>query len=109
MNEEQETAPRPSGSILLPGIKWFGIGIGSLLILLCGMLMAGLLWLRTETGEKFLRELALSSLQENGITASFASFEGPLPGTLRVKELALADAQGTWFSLQEGIFHLYFR
>lgn len=107
MNEEQETSPRPSRSILLPGIKWFGIGVGSLLILLCGMLITGLLWLRTETGEKFLRELALSSLQENGITASFASFEGPLPGTLRVKELTLADTQGTWFSLQEGMFHLY--
>ncbi len=107
MNEEQEKSPRPSRPLFLRLLKGFGICIGSLLLLLCGILAAGLFWLRTETGENHLREFVLSSLQETGITASFSSFEGPLPGTLHVTGLTLADTQGVWFTLQEGTIRLY--
>ena len=106
MNEERQDPSRTSRHLFPRLAKGIGFGIGGLLLLLCIALAAGTLWLRTESGEARIRDLAVSALKDAGITASFATFEGPLPGTLHIAGMTLADSRGVWFSLSEGFVRL---
>lgn len=78
-----------------------------LLFVLCTLtaLGGGLLWLRTTSGETFLRTqtqpLLNAALAESGLTLELASLSGPLPQALSVRGLTLQDVHGPWLTVAE--------
>lgn len=77
-------------SVVRKMLKAAGFGAALLLLILAGLL----LWLRSDSGAKFVFEKAASALESSGFSLSASAFEGPLPQRLMIRDLELADAEG---------------
>ncbi len=79
-------------------LGWSLCGLLALLLLVAG---GSLLFLRTPLGERIVAEQAVSALRGAGIEASLGALEGPLPFTLRLRDVRLSDADGVWLDVSE--------
>ena len=77
----------------------------ALLLLLAVALGGGLLFLRSDTGLRWVEResaaLLASALQGSGLSVRFGGLKGPLPGEVGLSDLSLSDADGVWLSVPE--------
>ncbi|MDR2893224.1 MAG: translocation/assembly module TamB domain-containing protein [Deltaproteobacteria bacterium] len=72
------------------------------LLILLALLAAGvLIWLRTTQAEALIQRLITEQLASQGIFLRLDKFSGPLPGSLKVAGLELADSHGPWLRVKE--------
>jgi|GEM_PF-5851586 len=99
--ETSSTARVPSRGRIMTIVRRLALGIVCLLLVAVLAVAAGLVWLRTEAAEHFLKEQLVAGLRKAGITATLDELRGPLPGELSLRGLVLADADGEWLKLGE--------
>ena len=82
-------------------LRWTAKTLAGLL-LLCLLVVAGVLvWLRTPHAERYLVDIAVQALAQEGLTLSIGSVEGPLPTALLLRDVRLEDANGPLLNAQE--------
>ena len=84
--------PRPALRLL----RWVAWGLAGLLGLLVLLVAAVLVFANTGPGRRLI-ETGVASL--TGGTVRVAGLAGRFPDAIRVREIALADADGTWLTL----------
>ncbi len=87
----------------------FAAYVKALAAVLAGLsisLLGAGLFLRSETGEKILFKKLAQVLAEQGFILNAAEFSGPLPGRLHLRGLSLADAEGTFFTVDDAELRL---
>ena len=65
------------------------------------VLMAGIFYLRTPSGEAFLARTLVDTLKSAGIAAQFQELQGPFPERLMLRGVRLEDDQGLWLEASE--------
>ncbi len=84
--------------------------LGSLLLLIVLVTGGGLLFLRTETAERWVEGLIAEHLPPAlaglGLSARLGRIDGPLPQRLEVEDLRLYDAEGLWLHVPQGVVRL---
>ncbi len=81
-------------------LKWLGVGLGGLLVVVAAGLALGYAWLRSDGGGDWLArqiEQAVSSPGELQLT--IGRLEGDLPAELRLRDIRLSDAEGQWLTI----------
>lgn len=90
---------RRAGRIL----GWSLLGLVLVLIL---ALAGGMAFLRSQPGERWIADTAVSALKSAGIEARIGSLEGPLPFALRLRDVRLADGNGVWLDVPEATLRI---
>ena len=88
----------------IPGKKIariIGMLFGGLLLLVCLAVAGVLVWLRTDSGERFVADTAISVLADQGLFLTVDAIDGPLPSRVLLTNVSLADARGKWFAARE--------
>lgn len=57
-------------------------------------------------GERWIADTAVSVLKNVGIEAQIGSLEGPLPFSLHLRDVRLADGQGVWLDVPEATLRI---
>ncbi|MEG2140403.1 MAG: hypothetical protein RRY20_06420, partial [Bilophila sp.] len=83
-----------------------GALVAGLVLLGLIALAAGLLFLRSERGERWISASLVETLQNAGITAELGALRGPLPERLTVRGLKLSDAHGVWLEIPAATLEL---
>ena len=78
-----------------------GWSLLGLVLVLFFALAGGMAFLRTQPGERWIADTAVSVLKNVGIEAQIGSLEGPLPFSLHLREVRLADGQGVWLDSEK--------
>ncbi len=76
---------------LIPALRWTFRAVAVVVGLLVLVLVCGLLWLNSPPGKRFV----LAELQKELPGLEVGALEGPLPFTVRIRDLRLADRYGT--------------
>ncbi len=96
-----EAQPHPvRRSALRRVFRWLGrgvVGIVGFTLITAG---GSYVFLRTDSGERWLTSVINSSLQSlpSGLSASIAAFHGPLLSEAHIEGLVLRDSRGEWFT-----------
>ncbi|WP_300716111.1 hypothetical protein [uncultured Bilophila sp.] len=79
------------------------LGWGALgLVLLIALAVGGaFLFLHSQHGGRWVADKAVVALKDVGIEASIGSLEGNIPFSMRLRDLRLADKDGTWLEVPE--------
>lgn len=79
------------------------LGWGALgLVLLIALAVGGaFLFLHSQHGGRWVADKAVAALKDVGIEASIGSLEGNIPLSMRLRDLRLADKDGTWLEVPE--------
>ena len=98
--EQTSEAKRPGSRRLLRRIAW---GCAGFLVFLASALCAGVLFLRSQTGEAWLTDTVNSALHDMPGRLSFrmASFQGPLPSRAVLSGIVLEDEHGPWLEAEK--------
>ena len=83
-----------------------GWSLLGLVLVLFFALAGGMAFLRTQPGERWIADTAVSVLKNVGIEAQIGSLEGPLPFSLHLREVRLADGQGVWLDVPEATLRI---
>ena len=78
-----------------------GWSLLGLVLVLFFALAGGMAFLRTQPGERWIADTAVSVLKNVGSEAQIGSLEGPLPFSLHLRDVRLADGQGGWLDVPE--------
>lgn len=70
-----------------------GWSLLGLVLVLFFALAGGMAFLRTQPGERWIADTAVSVLKNVGIEAQIGSLEGPLPFSLHLRDVRLADGR----------------
>lgn len=84
----------------------FGWSLIGLVLVLFLALAGGMAFLRTQPGERWITDTAVSALKSAGIEARIGSLEGPLPFSLHLRDVRLADGQGVWLDVPEATLRI---
>ena len=76
-----------------------GWSLLGLVLVLFFALAGGMAFLRTQPGERWIADTAVSVLKHVGLEAQLGSLEGPLPFSLHLRDVRLADGQGVWLDV----------
>ena len=87
-------------------LKRVGAALGVCLLALLLAAWGALAWLASESGERFLKDTAVTMLRKAGIEARIGALRGPVPSFLELDKLELADAQGVWLTLDKARLQL---
>ena len=83
------------------------VAVPALTLILIG---GGLLFLRSDTGERWVERVAAehlpAALAGSGLSLHFGRISGPLPQQLRVTDLRVSDRQGVWLNVPEAAVRL---
>jgi len=81
-------------------LRWTAFGMAGLLGLVAMSAGGGLLFLRSDAGERWLTDTINSSLVTlpSGLSGSIASFKGPLLSEAHVEDIVLKDRKGEWLT-----------
>ena len=83
-----------------------GWSLLGLVLVLFFALAGGMVFLRTQPGERWIADTAVSVLKNVGIEAQIGSLEGPLPFSLHLRDVRLADGQGVWLDVPEATLRI---
>ncbi|MFR3458761.1 MAG: translocation/assembly module TamB domain-containing protein, partial [Bilophila wadsworthia] len=83
-----------------------GWSLLGLVLVLFFALAGGMAFLRTQPGERWIADTAVSVLKNVGIEAQIGSLEGPLPFSLHLRDVRLADGQGVWLDVPEATLRI---
>lgn len=83
-----------------------GWSLLGLVLFLFFALAGGMAFLRTQPGERWIADTAVSVLKNVGIEAQIGSLEGPLPFSLHLRDVRLADGQGVWLDVPEATLRI---
>lgn len=90
---------------LLRLVRRVFLGVLALIFVLLATGGGGLLWLRSSSGENWLRTEALTQLnavlQDSGLRLEADALAGPLPERLVLRGLVVSDADGPWLRVDE--------
>lgn len=105
LSSAQETGrtPRSLGKKLFRAVV---VLVTGLLVLVLFLLGAGLCYIRSESGERWIAATLVETLQQAGIRAEIDSLRGPLPERLSIRGLRLSDADGVWLEIPEATLAL---
>jgi autotransporter translocation and assembly factor TamB len=78
-----------------------GVILGGIFFVLSIVVAGALIWLRTDSGERFIANIATEALADQGFILKTESFGGPLPSRLHLTDVSLSDAKGEWFRAKE--------
>ena len=81
--------------------KWIGGGVVGLLLVLVLLAGAGLLWLDTAGGHRFIARQIAGLKFENGMTLKVGRLDGSIYNKLTVHDLAVGDPKGVFLSAPE--------
>ncbi|MBO9498096.1 MAG: translocation/assembly module TamB domain-containing protein [Novosphingobium sp.] len=81
--------------------KWIGGGVVGLLLVLVLLAGAGLLWLDTAGGHRFIARQIAGLKFENGMTLKVGRLDGSIYNKLTVHDLAVGDPKGIFLSAPE--------
>jgi len=93
-------APAPE-QVPTPRTRWgrrLLIGLGGLLALLALLLIAGSIWLGTDSGRRFVARQIEALSFENGLQIGLGRIEGSLFNRMRLRDVTLRDPQGVFLS-----------
>ena len=81
--------------------RWLLIGGAGLLVLAAVLLGLGYGWAQSETGRAWIVRQASGALSTPGSSeVTIGRLEGSLPQALRIRDVAVADAGGTWLEIR---------
>lgn len=83
-----------------------GWSLLGLVLVLFFALAGGMAFLRTQPGERWIADTTVSVLKNVGIEAQIGSLEGPLPFSLHLRDVRLADGQGVWLDVPEATLRI---
>ncbi|MBR5734245.1 MAG: hypothetical protein IKX79_01720, partial [Desulfovibrionaceae bacterium] len=101
-------APRKNAQARRGFWKWLVRGLGVLLLLLLAAAAGAWIWLRSDTGARFIADKICAAMDGTGLGLRIGGIEGPLPGKLRLTNVELQDKQGLWLTLKEARLELSF-
>lgn len=83
-------------------LRWFLYGLGGLVLTICLILIAGFAFVQTESGKKLIAN-RLSGLLSSPPHSTFKleELQGFLPFEIRLKRVALGDAEGDWLVMED--------
>ncbi len=84
----------------------FGWSLLGLVLALFLALAGGMVFLRSQPGERWVADTAVSVLKNVGIDAHLGSLEGPLPFSLHLRDVRLADGKGVWLDVPEATLRI---
>ncbi len=88
--------------------KWLVRGLGVLLLLLLAITAGAWIWLRTDTGARFIADKICEAMDGSGLNLRIGGIQGPLPLQARLANVELRDKQGLWLTLKEAQLKLSF-
>ncbi|MDR2339634.1 MAG: translocation/assembly module TamB domain-containing protein [Deltaproteobacteria bacterium] len=91
---EKEKVRKPLLRRGLKALLWLGI-------ILLVALVAGFLYLRSDSGLRLVLSETKEALAKQGIGLSYGSAKGPLPSRLTLTDLRLSDQEGTFLTCSE--------
>lgn len=84
----------------------FGWSLLGLVLVLFLALAGGIVFLRSQPGERWVADTVVSALKSAGIEARIGSLEGPLPFSLRLRDVRLADGNGVWLDVPKATLRI---
>ncbi len=99
---ESNAPQRPAKGRVRRMLRWTAFGMAGLLGLVTVSAGGTLLFLRSDSGERWLTSVindAMTALP-SGLSGSIEAFRGPLPGAMHVEGLRLRDKGGEWLTAQ---------
>ena len=89
-------------------LRWAGRGVLGLVLFVSASAGASYVFLRTDTGERWLTSVINQSLQAlpSGLSGSIESFSGPLLSEARLHGLVLRDSRGEWLTAKQAVLRI---
>ena len=87
-------------------LRWIGLGLAAILILILVALGGGLLWLGSGSGHAWLAAVLTRSLSDADTRATIAGLDGAMPFHVRLARLDLADHDGVWLTVENAAVDL---
>lgn len=96
-------ATKPKRGPVRKMIRWTAFGMAGLLGLVTVSAGGGLLFLRSDMGERWLTNTVNSALVTlpSGLSGSIQAFKGPLLGEAHVEGIVLKDSKGEWLTAKK--------
>jgi translocation and assembly module TamB len=89
-------------------LRWIGLGLAGLVVLLALVVGGGLLWLGSGYGHRWLAAELTRSLSDGDTKAVVAGLHGAVPFHLTLVRLSLADHDGVWLTVDNAAVDLDF-
>ncbi len=87
-------------------LRWIGIGLAALILLVVVLVGGGLLWLASGSGHAWLMAEATGALTDADTKATVTGLDGAAPFDLRLAHLELADRDGPWLTVENAAIDL---
>ena len=93
-------AGKPKRGLMRRALRWTAFGMAGLLGLVAASAGGGLLFLRSDMGERWLTDTANTALKSlpSGLSGHISAFKGPLLSEAHVEGLVLKDRKGEWLT-----------
>jgi translocation and assembly module TamB len=89
-------------------LRWIGLGLAGLIVLILVIVGGGLLWLGSGLGHSWLAAELTRTLTDTDTTATVTGVEGAVPFHIRLARLDLADRDGVWLTVENAAVDLDF-
>ncbi|HLZ67401.1 MAG TPA: translocation/assembly module TamB domain-containing protein [Aliidongia sp.] len=89
-------------------LRWIGLGVAALVVLVIVGLGAGLLWLGSGFGHAWLAAELTRSLSDADTKATVTGVDGAVPFHVTMARLDLADRDGVWLTVENAAVDLDF-
>jgi autotransporter translocation and assembly factor TamB len=88
--------------------RWLGRGVVGIVGFTLITVGGSYVFLRTDSGERWLTSVINSSLQSlpSGLSGSIASFHGPLLSEAHIEGLVLRDSKGEWLTAKKAALRI---
>ena len=106
--QKNAKAGKPKRGPVRKMLRWTAFGMAGLLGLVTVSAGGGLLFLRSDMGERWLTNTVNSTLATlpSGLSGSIQAFKGPLLGEAHVEGIVLKDGKGEWLTAQKATLRI---
>ncbi|MDB5358706.1 MAG: rane protein [Rhodospirillales bacterium] len=87
-------------------LRWIGLGLAGIVVLILVVLGGGLLWLGSSLGHSWLTATLTRTLTDADTKAAVTGVEGAVPFHIRLARLDLADRDGVWLTVENAAIDL---
>lgn len=87
-------------------LRWIGIGVAALLVLIIAIVGGGVLWFGSNLGHSWLTAELTRTLSDTDTKATVTGAGGTTPFHIRLARLDLADRDGVWLTVENAAIDL---